>query len=135
MDFGRLYLRMKHKNEALINFQAAYNIFLSYFGKSSIPVSNSSFQIAKIMEQSNRLTEGLKYAQVAYEGYNKNNSPTSDYTILSLWAVITISFALKSDKTGEYCSTMYGMLFTRENYENPNDSYNQLQSGKFVLNC
>lgn len=117
MDFGRLYLRMNHKNESLINFQAAYYIYLSYFGKSSIPVSNAAFQIAKIMEENGRYIDGLEYAITASDGYGKLHGQISDYAILSLWLVIIISYALKHDKTSEYCNLMYEMLVKREQFD------------------
>ena len=37
MDFGRLYLKMHSKSEALINFHAAFYIYQSYFGRNSLP--------------------------------------------------------------------------------------------------
>ena len=117
MDFGRLYLRMSYKNESLTNFQAAYYIYLSYFGKNSIPVANAAFQISKIMEENGRLEQGLEYAVIAYDGYSKLNGQISDYAILSLWIVITISYSLKNSKTAEYWNLMYETLIEREEYD------------------
>lgn len=48
MDFGRLYLKQQNKEEALINFEAA---FLIYQNKNPIPAAHASFQIAAIMEE------------------------------------------------------------------------------------
>lgn len=59
MDFGRLYLKMNNKEEALINFEVA---FLIYQNKNVIPSANAAFQIASIMEEHRRLDDGLSYA-------------------------------------------------------------------------
>jgi hypothetical protein len=110
MDFGRLYLKMHSKPEALINFQAAFLIYQSYFGKQSIPCANASFQIASIMEEHRRLEEALDYAIIAYEANSKLNMTISDVSITSLWLVISISYSLKSPKTEEYCNNLYDTL-------------------------
>ena len=98
MDFGRLYLKMHRKAEALVNFQAAYNINLIYFGKQSIPCGNSAFHIASIFEEQIRLNEAYEYALVANEAYKKVNGETNELTISSKWLMVSISFSLKNKK-------------------------------------
>lgn len=42
IDFGRLCLRLKHKDDSLQHFEEAYLIFDSYFGSSSLPTANAA---------------------------------------------------------------------------------------------
>lgn len=101
MDFGRLYLKQHSKSEALINFQAAFYIYQSYFGKQSIQCANSSFHIASIMEEQRRLKDALEFALIASDAYAKLND-ISDLAITSQWLVISISYSLRDSKTIEY---------------------------------
>ena len=66
MDFGRLYLKMNNKEEALINFEAA---FLIYQNRNLIPSAHAAFQIATILEEHRRLNDSLHYAGISFEIY------------------------------------------------------------------
>jgi tetratricopeptide (TPR) repeat protein len=65
MDHGRLFLKMKSREEALIQFEEAFHIFESYFGKIAIPTANAAFQLAVILEEQRRLKEALEYSEIA----------------------------------------------------------------------
>lgn len=41
-DFGRLYLRMKNKDESLQHFEEAYLIYKSYFGETALPTARAA---------------------------------------------------------------------------------------------
>ena len=114
MDFGRLYLKLNLKPEALVNFQAAYFIYFSYFGKQSLPCANSASHIASIMEEQGRLEEGLAYALIASDSYIKINGQISDLAITSQWLVINISYSLQDSKVNEYWNQLYEMLIKRD---------------------
>lgn len=43
MDYGRLYLRMDNKEEALIHFEKAYLIYDATFGKSTLETASAAF--------------------------------------------------------------------------------------------
>ncbi|CAI2362249.1 unnamed protein product [Moneuplotes crassus] len=116
MDFGRLYLKMHRKSEALVNFQAAFNIYQSYFEKQSLPCGNAGFHIATILEEERRLHEAFEYAQIAVEAYSKINGQASDLAISSQWLIISISFSLKSAKTEEYSAELFRNLNERDQH-------------------
>ena len=116
MDFGRLYLRMHRKSEALVNFQAAFNIYQSYFEKQSLPCGNAAFHIATIMEEQRRLDDALEYALIASEAYSKINGTISDLAICSQWLVISIAYSLKEPKTPEYCTGLFEVLCQRDEH-------------------
>jgi tetratricopeptide (TPR) repeat protein len=42
IDFGRLFLKMKNKDESLQHFEEAYLIYESYFGLSALPTANAA---------------------------------------------------------------------------------------------
>lgn len=42
IDFGRLYLRMKNKDDSLTNFEHAFLIYESYFGLNALPTANAA---------------------------------------------------------------------------------------------
>ena len=118
MDFGRLYLKMHLKPEALANFRTAYYIYLSYFGKLSIPWANAAFYVATIMEEQRKLDEALEYALIASDSYIKLNGLISDLSITSQWMVVSISYSLKDPNIKEYWIQLYDMLVKRDkNYE------------------
>jgi hypothetical protein len=116
MDFGRLYLKMHQKSEALVNFQAAYYIYQSYFEKQSLPCGNASFHIATIMEEQRRLDDALEYALIASDAYSKINGVISDLAISSLWLVISVSYTLRSSKTTEYSAQLFDTLTNRDQH-------------------
>ncbi len=69
MDFGRLFLRMRNKDESLQHFEQAFLIYDSYFGGNALPTSNAAMQIATIMEEQGRLNDALRYVSIASEAY------------------------------------------------------------------
>jgi hypothetical protein len=114
MDIGRLYLKMHSKHEALVNFQAAFYIYQSYFGKQSIPSANAAFHIASIMEEHNRLGEACEFALIASDAYSKINGQMSDLAISSLWLVISISYSLRSPKINEFSVQLFDIMVKRD---------------------
>lgn len=42
MDFGRLFLKMKKKDESLQHFEQAFLIYDSYFGSNALPTANAA---------------------------------------------------------------------------------------------
>ena len=128
MNFGRLYLKLNLKPEALVNFQAAYFIYFSYLGKQSLPCANSAFHISSIMEEQGRLEEGLKYALIASDSYLKIKGQVSFSTITSQWLVVSISYSLRDSKVNEYWNQLYEMLTKMDK------SYNSKQKEAFEYN-
>jgi len=59
MDFGRLSLKMKNKEDSLLHFEEAFLIYESYFGKNALPTANAAMQIATIMEEQRKLNDAI----------------------------------------------------------------------------
>lgn len=83
MDFGRLYLRMKNKDESLQHFEEAYLIYESYFGQSALPTANAAMQIATILEEQGKLNDAFGYAHTASETYRQIHGDESEQTIFA----------------------------------------------------
>lgn len=83
---------MNNKEDALINFEVAYLIYLNWY---PILQANAAFQIASIMEEHWWLEDALVYATNSYETYTSQNGDQNEMSIASLWLVISISYALK----------------------------------------
>ena len=114
MDLGRLNLKMSLKPEALLNFRTAYFIYLSYFGKLSLPCANAAFYIASITEEQRKLEEALEHALIANDTYIKLNGFINDLSIWSQWMIVSICYSLKHSKTNDYCIQLFDMLVKRD---------------------
>lgn len=116
MDFGRLYLKMHSKYESLVNFQAAFYIYQSYFGKQSIPTANAAFHIASILEEQRKFDIACEFALIANDAYSKISGQMSDLSISSLWLVISINYSLRSSKVNEYWTQLFDILVKRDEH-------------------
>mmetsp|Transcript_39107 Transcript_39107/g.37437 ORF Transcript_39107/g.37437 Transcript_39107/m.37437 type:complete len:168 (-) Transcript_39107:694-1197(-) len=114
MDFGRLYLKMKNKDESLQHFEQAFLIYDSYFGFNSLSTSNAAMQIATIMEEQGRLNDALKYVQIAAEAYEQFYGEEAEITIISLWLEISVAYALKHQNVVNLCKKLFGCLVKRD---------------------
>ena len=83
MDFGRLYLRMKNKDESLQHFEEAFLIYESYFSQNALPTANAAMQIATILEEQGKLNDAYKYVQIASETYRQIHGDESEHTIFA----------------------------------------------------
>jgi tetratricopeptide (TPR) repeat protein len=84
IDFGRLYLRMKKKDEALQHFEEAYLIYESYFGLTALPTANAAMQIATILEeQQGKLNDAYRYVQTATLAFREIYGDESEHTIFA----------------------------------------------------
>jgi len=81
-DFGRLYLRMKNKEESLQHFEEAYLIYESFFGQTALPTARAAIQIAQILEEyRGKLNDALRYATIATEAFRDIYGEDSEHTI------------------------------------------------------
>jgi len=103
MDFGKLYLRMGNKEQALINMEKAYFIYevekVSITGKHLALLANAALQIATILEGQRRFKEAISYSRKATELYFNLKGIDSETYIASLWLLICISYEISSNET------------------------------------
>lgn len=88
MDFGKLYLKDKRsgkREECLQHFIEAYLIYDSYFTENALQTAEAAMNIAKLMQESKRIREAYKYAQVAAKTYQNCYSFENPTIILALW--------------------------------------------------
>ena len=70
MDFGRLYLKMGSKDQALNSFEKAFTIYeKGGMEKCYVPLANSALQIANIKEVVGKYKDALSYARRATDLY------------------------------------------------------------------
>lgn len=104
IDFGRLYLRMKNKDESLQHFEEAYLIYESYFGQSALPTANAAMQIATILEeQQGKLNDAFTYVQIATNAFRDIYGDESEHTIFAQFLALGISYALRHDTVRKQC--------------------------------
>lgn len=115
MDFGRLYLKMNNKEEALASIEKAYLIYESSIEKCVIPLANAALQLAIIMEDQRRFKEALPYARKAAELYVSIHGGSNEMYISSLWLVVCITYSLSADEIVlDYCKKLIEALETRQ---------------------
>lgn len=112
MDFGRLYLRMNNKEQALASIEKAYLIYdastETSIEKYYIPLANAALQLATIMEDQRRFKEALPYARKAADLYMSLYGVANEMHISSLWLVICIAYSIGTDDLVRIpCGIMY----------------------------
>ena len=116
MDFGRLYLKMKNKDEALQHFEEAFLIFESFFGLQSLSTAQAAQQIANILEEQGKLHDAFRYADIASETFNQTHvyGETSEKSVSALWLKLSISYALKRADVVGQCKRLFEALLKRD---------------------
>lgn len=107
MDFGRLYLKMNSKEEALSSIEKAYLIYESAMEKCMVPLANAAHQLASILEDQRKFKEAFPYAKKAVELYVTIYGGSNEMYISSMWLAICISYSLLADDTViDYCKKL-----------------------------
>jgi tetratricopeptide (TPR) repeat protein len=97
MDYGRLYLKMNNKEQALASIEKAYLIYESSIEKSQLPLANAALQLATILEDQRRFKEALPYARKAVEVFQNWQEGQHEMYVPSVWLVICIAYSLNFD--------------------------------------
>ncbi len=102
MNFGRLYLRMNDKEQALENIEKAYLIYdaaiETAIEKNYGLLANAALQLGTIIESQRRFKEALPYARKAAELYLALNGNANEVYITSVWLVICVGYSLAMDE-------------------------------------
>ena len=114
MDFGKLYLHKKEKQESLQHFVEAYLIYKSYFGTTALQTAEAALNIANIMEEQKRLKDALEYAKTAAQTYQNVYNKDNANTIKVLWQKLTIMYALEDPDTEREANYLLTVLAERD---------------------
>lgn len=119
MDFGRLYLKMNNKEQALANIEKAYSIYDACSEGTSekyyVPLANAALQLANIMEEQHRFKQAFPHARRAADLYLSLYGIANEVYISSLWLVVCIGYSIEPDNIVEdYCKKLFEAIETRE---------------------